>query len=304
MRLIKDYMRDASFRKMLNALTQEVFGFDFESWAAGGYDRGDYIPYSYEENGKLIANVSVNRMKFLQNGTERSYIQLGTVMTRKEFRNRGYAKSLMELVLQKYESKCDGVYLFADLDAVDFYRKLGFSPLVQYRHSLKKEVLFELWDLRESWNEEKRKPAGCFQKVSPNDSRLRTKYQSLLQSSAIHSAFEQTNGYGLQMFYTAGMEQVFYSEALKAFAVAEQKNGILFLKGLFCEEKLEIKQAVRFWDSDYQKLVLGFTPCREEVSLFDAECYDGGEDYRLLIRGEALKDIERNKLCFPELSHA
>lgn len=70
-RLIKDYMRNDTLRHELNVLTRETFGFDFESWVTNGYFEGDYIPYSYEENGRLIANVSVNRMEFIQNGRSR-----------------------------------------------------------------------------------------------------------------------------------------------------------------------------------------------------------------------------------------
>ncbi len=296
MRLIKDYMKDPDLRALLNALTREVFGFDFESWETAGYDQGNYIPYSYEEGGRLIANASANRMEFVQNGKKRSYLQLGTVMTRKDFRNRGCAKSLIETILREREESCDGVYLFADLGAVELYRKLGFSPAVQYRYSMKSEVIDELRSLP--------REEGCFQRVDSPKTGLLADYQSMILRSAAYSDFYQTNAYGLQMFYTAGLKQVFYSEALKAFAVAEQKNGILFLKSLICEEKLRIKQAVRFWNSDCRELVLGFTPCREEVPLFDVKRYDGGEDYRLLIRGEALREIEKEKLYFPELSHA
>ena len=33
-----------------------------------GYFEGDYIPYSLEEDGKILSNVSVNLMHFVQNG--------------------------------------------------------------------------------------------------------------------------------------------------------------------------------------------------------------------------------------------
>ena len=58
---IKDYMKNEILRHGLNELTRNTFGFDFEGWVTGGYFEGDYIPYSYEENGKVIANASANR---------------------------------------------------------------------------------------------------------------------------------------------------------------------------------------------------------------------------------------------------
>lgn len=86
MELIKDYMRDADCRHRLNDLTRKTFGFDFESWVTEGYFEGDYIPYSFMKDGKIISNVSVNRMKFMQNGVVKNYIQLGTVMTDESYR--------------------------------------------------------------------------------------------------------------------------------------------------------------------------------------------------------------------------
>ena len=77
MELICDYMRDETLRHALNELTVKTFGFDFEGWVTGGYFEGDYIPYSFIEDGKIIANVSANRMQFLQNGVMKNYIQLG-----------------------------------------------------------------------------------------------------------------------------------------------------------------------------------------------------------------------------------
>lgn len=78
MELVYDYIRNDALRHQLNALARKTFGFDFEKWVANGYYEGDYIPYSFVENGKMLSNVSANKMLFLQNGTECSYIQIDT----------------------------------------------------------------------------------------------------------------------------------------------------------------------------------------------------------------------------------
>lgn len=59
MRFVKDYMKDDDLRHALNELTEATFGFNFESWVINGYFEGDYIPYSYEENGKMLKLHSV-----------------------------------------------------------------------------------------------------------------------------------------------------------------------------------------------------------------------------------------------------
>lgn len=75
MQLIRHFMADDARRAALNALTRQTFGFDFEKWYAAGYWEGDYLPYAFEENGRLIANVSVNRMRFLLDGQEHRFVQ-------------------------------------------------------------------------------------------------------------------------------------------------------------------------------------------------------------------------------------
>lgn len=134
MELVSDYMREDTMRHALNELTRKTFFFDFEDWVTGGYFEGDYIPYSFIEDGKIIANVSANRMTFLQNGVERNYIQIGTVMTDEAYRRQGLARKLIEHVVKQYKDSCDGFYLFANLDALDFYDKCGFSRETEYQY--------------------------------------------------------------------------------------------------------------------------------------------------------------------------
>ena len=54
---------------------------------------------------------------FLQNGVEKNYIQIGTVMTDEAYRRQGLAKKLMDHVVNQYKDSCDGFYLFANLYA-------------------------------------------------------------------------------------------------------------------------------------------------------------------------------------------
>ncbi len=57
-------------------------------------------------------------------------------------------------------------------------------------------------------------------------------------------------------------------------------------------------------DIAYESLLLGFAPCEENAGLFEAELYDGGEDYRFFYLGGQLQSIQTQHLIFPELSHA
>ncbi len=299
MRFIKDYMNNTILRHKLNDLTQEVFGFNFEDWVQNGYYEGDYIPYSYEENDRLIANVSVNHMEFIQNGQKRYYIQLGTVMTKKEYRKQGYAKRLMEKVLEDYKENCDGIYLFGNLSAIEFYNKMGFLIGMQYRYTLKDDIRVMIQESAKKHNTE-----DCFKQIDTSKQLQKNRYMEAVRYSVINTALEQKNKYALQMFYTAGMENVYYSSKLDCYIVMERQESILYLQSIICTKKIRLEEILSYIQEEYTNLILGFTPCMEDTSLCISKIYDGEDDYRLFFYGEKLKDIETEKLYFPELSHA
>ena len=205
MELVSDYMRDDTLRHALNELAKKTFWIDFEDWVTGGYFEGDYIPYSFMENGKIISNVSANRMTFLQNGVERNYIQIGTVMTDESYRRQGLAKKLIDHVVKKYKDNCDGFYLFANLEALEFYDQCGFSRVTEYRYEVKEEFC------------KSRSEGERFMPVNTADGQMKQKYMDMIRHSAVNSSMEQINKFGLQMFYTADMENVYYAKDLNCF---------------------------------------------------------------------------------------
>ena len=233
MELVSDYMREDTMRHALNELTRKTFFFDFEDWVTGGYCEGDYIPYSFIEDGKIIANVSANRMTFLQNGVERNYIQIGTVMTDEAYRRQGLARKLIEHVVKQYKDSCDGFYLFANLYAVDFYDKCGFSRETEYQYKVKEEFCRNM--SKGEW----------FVPVNTADVQMKQKYMDMIRHSAANSSMEQINKFGLQMFYTADMENVYYAKDMDCFIVAETEGDTLFLQSIICENQVALSDVLQ-----------------------------------------------------------
>ena len=292
MELVCDYMRDDTLRHALNELAKKTFWIDFEDWVTGGYFEGDYIPYSFMENGKIISNVSADRMTFLQNGVERNYIQIGTVMTDENYRRQGLAKKLIDHVIEQYKDNCDGFYLFANLEALEFYDQCGFSRVTEYRYEVKEEFC------------KRRSEGERFMPVNTADGQMKQKYMDMIRHSAVNSSMEQINKFGLQMFYTADMENVCYAKDLDCFIVAETEGDTLFLQSIICENQVALSDVLCRMSGEYHECRLGFTPTLKDIDMCIAEKYDGAEDYRLFYFGEKLKSIEKEKLYFPELSHA
>ena len=289
--LISDYMRDDTYRHLLNELTRKTFGFDFESWVTQGYFEGDYIPYSFMDEGKIVSNVSANRMKFMQNGSVKYYVQIGPVMTDEAYRRQGLAAKLMKHVIEKYEQECDGIYLFGDLSASEFYRKMGFKVENQYRYYVKDE--FCHFDNAKTG----------FKPIKDMGDEIKRKYLDYVRNSAYHSSFEQINKFGLQMFYTAGLDNVFYADDIECFIVSDQDECVV-LESALCKEKVALADVVQRIDPEDHKCRLGFTPHDADKKICFSEVYDGGDDYRLFYRGTELESIEQDKLYFPDLSHA
>ena len=290
MEQISNYMRDDVSRHMLNELTQKTFGFDFEHWVTKGHFEGDYIPYSIVEDGKIISNVSANRMQFMQNGVLKNYIQIGTVMTDENYRKQGLAAKLIKHVIAEYEGKCDGIYLFGNLDALGFYQKMGFQMVNEYRYFVKDEFC------------KGEKASARFMPISDLGEEKKKQYMDLVRESAPHSSFEQVNKYGLQMFYTMWFDNVFYAEDIDCFIVLEMEEDRATLQSVLCKETIALTEVLKRLDIEHCKL--GFTPLDEDKELCDSELYDGADDYRLFYMGEELRSIEREKLYFPDLSHA
>ena len=108
---VKDYRDDKNLRTRLNDLTDKTYGFNFKEWYEAGYWEEGYIPYSLLDGDKLIANASVSIMKMNVLGKKKNYIQIGTVMTDNEYRNKGLSRYLIEKIISEYKEKSDCIYL-------------------------------------------------------------------------------------------------------------------------------------------------------------------------------------------------
>ena len=126
-KLISDYKNQDKYRKSFNELAKKTFGIDFENWYEKGFWDEKYICYSYVDGDKVISNISANDMTVIVNGEEKKAIQLATVMTDPDYRNRGLAEDLMTYVLDKYDKNYDLIYLSANKNVLNFYPKFGFK---------------------------------------------------------------------------------------------------------------------------------------------------------------------------------
>ena len=65
------------------------------------------------------------------------------------------------------------------------------------------------------------KKGNPFKSVDKQNKQIRLKYMDAVRNSAVNSAMEQVNKFGLWMFYTASLDTVYYSEDIDGYAVME-----------------------------------------------------------------------------------
>lgn len=285
--VIKDYRRDDALRASFNALAGKTFGIDFEDWYQNGYWTDAYNPHSIVIDGEIAANVSVNHTDFVRKGERLRLIQLGTVMTGEEYRNRGLIRRIMETIEADYADKADGIYLFANDSVLDFYPKFGFREAQEYQydktlHTRKERTMERVsMERKEDWD----------------------KVERAVKESVCNGVFDQAGNSSLIMFYLTKYmrENVYYEKNLEVYAVAETEGKSLLLHQVFSRWEADLAKVTAAFGKEIERVSLGFTPKNPE----EFECsLLKEEDTTLFVKGKAFDDFDRERMRFPVLARA
>lgn len=282
---IEDYKDNDKMRKSLNKLTEKTFGFNFERWYSNGFWGDKFIPHSLVDGDNVIANVSTNKMDFYLDDIEKHYIQIGTVMTDKNYRGEGLSWYLIQMIIDNYKENSDGIYLFGNDSVLNFYPKFGFVKSKEYQYSK---------DICSINNIKKIQQVDISDKVKWED------FFSTVTNNVSNDRFN-TNNPGLIAFWTRWSSSVYYLVEEDTYIIADVKEDNLFIKQIVASHKVNLETVINSFGSDIKKVVLGFTP-------YDAAGYTINEyheeDSTLFILGKDLENVENKKLMFPVLSHA
>lgn len=283
----KDFGNIDVARNSFNELAQATFGISFEEWKNKGYWGSNYIPYAWLDEGKIIANISVNTMELLFHGKPVKAVQLGTVMTDVAFRNQGLSRQLMERILEEYQDKCDFFYLFANKTVLNFYPRFGFQRVWEYRSSAKLH----------------RNPVSPgIRKIDMCSTSDRAIFLRLVNHSLPFAKISMIGNPGLIMFYCDFYlkDNLYYIPEMDIAAVAETKGNTLLLQDIFSEKVFDLNTVVNaLLPYEEMKVVFGFTPPNSENLKTESETDDNSALFVKTVSGFHL-----NKERFPVLSHA
>lgn len=285
--IIKGYHRNDRLRHSFNELAEKTFGLNFEDWYRNGFWGEDYTPYSAVTDGKIIANVSVNRTDFWHNGKIRHFLQLGTVMTEEKYRKQGLIRRIMEEIERDTAGKADGIYLFANDSVLDFYPKFGFRKSSEYQYGAKVS-----------------NTGKCrLEKVLMDSPAAWERLKNAIERNSFRGKLDLAHNPGLVMFYATKFmrENVYFHKPTDTYVIAETEGGCLFLHSIYSGQLKETGPVIELFGDGIQEVVLGFTP-------LDGEEYEVSkireEDCTCFVKGEGLQILEREKLRIPSLAHA
>ena len=287
--IVVNYKDDEKLRNSFNGLTRKTYGFDFEDWYQKGYWKDRYVPYSIVSGDAIVSNISVNIIDFLLCGVKRTTIQIGTVMTDMEYRDRGLNRALMERVLRDWRGKCDLIYLFANDSVLGFYPKFGFSSAKEYQHS---KIVKS--DQAES---------DCI-RLNMSDETNTDFLFNRVNHSRHFSKFSMKDNASLVMFYCTYFmnQQVYFIKKLDAIVIAEFTGSVLYINDIFSETEVSIDDIIlSMINRKIKRVVLGFTP--EDRSTFDEKLLQQA-DTTLFVLDDKWGLFENKKIMFPVLSHA
>lgn len=287
-RFAKDFKHDQEVRASFNKLTEDTFEFNFENWYLNGYWNDNYIPYSLLHKNKVISNVSVSKMVFVIENEKKVGIQIGTVMTDKEYRHRGLSKFIMEQVINEWKEQSDFIYLFANESVLDFYPKFNFEIIDEYQYSKVLNITSTLSSLK---------------KLNIDDTYDKELFLKTISDSNPISKLSMQNNTSLIMFYCWSIKKnsIYYLEKLKTVIVMDIEGDTLYLNDVFSKERVKLNDVIQLiTNKTIKRIILGFTPLDEtdyQQSLLRTE-------NTLFVIKDKADYFKSKKWMFPVLSHA
>lgn len=269
-----------------NKLSMKVFGLSFENWFNSGYWGDNYCSYTFFDDVKAVANVSVSKIYTLVNGEPKLYIQLGNVSTDPDYRHQGLIRKLIQEVIHDFHDACDGIYLYANRTVLDFYPKFGFKKEAEYQYS--KEITPN--------------PA-VFTKLDMGTTKDVILLESCYKKNNPFSARPMLNNFGLVMFYCGDSmrENVYYSEKLQAVIIASFKDNYMLCYDIYCDEGANIDTVLESAaQKDTNTVIFGFTP----KNITGCSVKKLENDNQLFVHELGDNMFAQSKMMLPLLSHA
>ena len=232
---------------------------DFRRWRAWGEWNGDYRAFALIEDGRVVANTSVMRMRLLLEGREVLAHQLGAVGCLPSHRGRGLARVVMNAALDACGDA--PVLLFANPKVRQFYPRFGFQPQMQTLFATPYDAM----------------PAGPpAPTLSLEDAAVRAGLATLSSEGRPSTERFGARGYATVASWPVanGFARPLRQLGTDAWAFAGVEGETLYLDDVFAREPFDLRAWIpRLIDRPIRSIRFGFTPER-----YWPEAVTAGED--------------------------
>lgn len=285
---ISNALTDEETKQSYLDLTKKTFGLDFIPWLSSGFYSNSFIPHTLYDAGNAVASVGVALSDFKWQNTLVKSAQISTVMTAPNYRGMGLSKWLMDLVIRKWEDKCDMVYLYANDSVPNFYPKFGFSKVSEYVCSMPIT-----------------KGIGKYRKLDlslPDDMNLLIEKYKFFNNP--FSAVTMQNNLSHMMFHciTFLYDCIYYIEQYDAVVIAECDDESIFCYDIFTNSSAALLDIIRSIANEKTRIVnFGFPP----LKVNDCQCEKSQEhNTTVFVLQSTLNIFDLDKIALPHLSRA
>lgn len=242
---------------------------DFRRWCEWGQWSDDYRAFCLVEDGRVVANASVSRMRLIVDGAQIEGFQLGAVGCLPERRGRGLARRALQAALEACGAA--PVLLFANETVLQFYPRFGFRPAPQH--------LF-LADFAAAPGAD---PAP---RADLADPATRAEFLALAAIAAPVDDRFGARGYGrIATWYAAnGYASPCHRIDARTWVFAQCEDDVLTIEDVFAADPVDLAAlAPRLIQRPVRALAFGFTPQRGAWPLARAVAEEA--DAGLFVRG-------------------
>jgi len=111
----------------------QIHNLDMTRWGKAGFWDVKYRPFSFFEGETLVSHLCIYSMEMMVLGERRKVAQVSAVGTLPEFRRQGLNFELTQKAMTWARKEHDFFFLFADEEALPFYKRCGFRMTDEYK---------------------------------------------------------------------------------------------------------------------------------------------------------------------------
>ncbi|MBC6973511.1 GNAT family N-acetyltransferase [Bacillus sp. Xin] len=272
--LSENFFVEEPKKELLFQLFEEVFHIPvqtLQNFESNGFWDNTYKPFSYLQEGQVIANVSMFALPMLVNGEKIHAAGIQSVMTHPEYRRKGLMKQLFCKVLQEIDKKYECAILFTEKP--ELYESFGFRVVQEHLMTLSYDNKQPCSSSLRKLNFHVEKDMRLIKEIMENSQQLSMEFSTLNYQSSFY----------FNMYDTKWNGKLYYSEKLDALIVYEVKDKVLHLFGIFAQIMPILDEICAEIAESFTAIVFYFYP--DELGIEAVTCKEFQPETYLMIRG-------------------